>query len=181
MLELGKRLNSNSLTKEDLIEHVTIEKTSFEDIYEIMRIMNECFKIPTLKEAYVYLYEHKTNINNSVKLIDKRTNEIYGILLLGETDMTKVTPLPMSNPILNNIISRFKQINGIAFIIDERLRGCGFDKKMLYHNLEYINKHELVWCGVDPSLKSHNYWKRLGFFEITSVPFAKFYAKFIKH
>lgn len=179
MLELGKRLNNTTESQKELLPYLKITKTTYEDIWEILRILVQCFKIPSKLEAYKYLYEHKVNMLNSVKLIDTRTNEVYGLLLLGEAKVSKMLPLTHQNPLLHKILNEFKQLNGIAFIIDERLRGCLFDKKMLYHNIDYIKNFNIVWCGVDTNLNTHKYWKRLGFFEIIDLPFAKFYAKFV--
>lgn len=179
MLQINNRLNNTTLSRDELLPRIEIQKTTYEDLWEILRIMNECFKIPSDFDAYVYLYNHKINMLNSVKLVDKETHEIYGLLLLGECSMASETPIRWHNPLLTSILPSLKQLNGIAFILDERLRGCYLDKKMLYYNMEYIKKFDIAWCGVEPSLKTHNYWKRLGFIEVFEDPIAKFYAKFI--
>lgn len=69
------------------------------------------------------------------------------------------------------------QINGHSFVIDERLRGTKLDKKMLLYNFDYINQFDLIWLGVEKTLKTDNYWKRLGFEEILEIDEAKFYIK----
>ena len=50
---------------------------------------------------------------------------------------------------------------------------------MLLYNKEYIDQFDMVWCGVDKSLKSHNYWKRLGFEEVLNIYDAIFYVKYL--
>lgn len=35
----------------------------------------------------------------------------------------------------------------------------------------------MVWIGVEKDLKTHNYWKRLGFEEILSIDEANFYVR----
>lgn len=48
---------------------------------------------------------------------------------------------------------------------------------MLLYNIDYINQFDLIWLGVEKSLKTDNYWKRLGFEEILDIEEAKFYIK----
>ena len=180
MLVIEKRVNNTNFTTQELNDKLKIEKTNFSDIMGILKIMTDCFKIPTTIDAYNYLYLHKLNILNSVKLVDKDTNEIYGVLLLGEVPMADVTPIMFICPTLNCVLNKLKQLNGIAFIIDERLRGQGWDKKMLYSNISYINQFDIVWCGVDATLKTHHYWERLGFDNLFNDSRVNFYAKVVK-
>ena len=77
---------------------------------------------------------------------------------------------------LTQYFEDFKQVNGHSFIIDERLRGTNLDKKMLLFNLEFLaTNYDFIWCGVEIDLKSHNYWQRLGFVEVFTIPEATFY------
>ena len=179
MLALTQRLNSTKYTREDLLKNVQIKKLNVSDLYYILKILVDCFKIPSMQSACDYILRHKVNLFNSLKLVDKRDNQIYGLLLLGEVCISDVSPLTIYNPMLSVILSNLKQLNGVAFIIDERLRGCGLDKKMLYYNMDYINQFDMVWCGVDENLKTHNYWKRNGFFEILNDRMVKFYFRLI--
>ena len=75
-------------------------------------------------------------------------------------------------------LTQFKQVNGFAFIIDERLRGTDVHKDMVMYNMSYLEGFDFVWCGVEKNLKSHNYWLRLGFEEIARNCDASFYIKF---
>lgn len=179
MLKIKNRLNESKVSREELIKNCKICKTTANDLQEIVRIMSECFKIPSYYEAAYYLRNIGLDYRNSVKLVDKRTNMIYGLLLFGTNTIQKGTPIHFENPLLNNALSSLKQVNGIAFILDERLRGMHFDMKMLYYNIDYLKQYDVVWCGVDSSLKSHNYWKRLGFSEFLTTPNVQFYLKFI--
>ena len=179
MLQLSKRLNKSEVSREELLKNYKICKTSPKDFVAIVTILINCFKIPTVEETLYYIIQHNLDFKNSVKLIDKRTNEIYGLLLFGKCNMFSTARISI-NPIFDKVVGQLSHVNGIGFIIDERLRGCGMDIKMLYHNVGYLNQFDLIWCGVDKSLKSHNYWKRLGFSEApVNVPFARFYMKLL--
>lgn len=116
-------------------------------------------------------------MDNSVKLIDKRDNKIYGLLILSEYNISNGSPLRVFNYDLCQYFYNIKQINGHSFVIDERLRGTKLDKKMLLYNIDYINQFDLIWLGVEKSLKTDNYWKHLGFEEILDIEEAKFYIK----
>jgi hypothetical protein len=73
-------------------------------------------------------------------------------------------------------LSQFVQVNGHSFIIDERLRGTGLDRKMLFYNIKFLMKnYDFIWAGVEIGLKSHRYWERLGFIEVFRIPEAVFY------
>ena len=49
---------------------------------------------------------------------------------------------------------------------------------MLKFQKEFLDEYELIWCAVEKDLKSHGYWKRLGFKELFKIPEASFYAIF---
>jgi hypothetical protein len=77
---------------------------------------------------------------------------------------------------ISEYLSDFKQVNGHSFIIDERLRNSGIDKKMLHFNTEFLaENYDLIWIGVEIDLRSHKYWERLGFTEVFRIPEAVFY------
>jgi GNAT superfamily N-acetyltransferase len=77
---------------------------------------------------------------------------------------------------LGEYLGGFKQINGHSFIIDERLRGCGLDKKMLDFNVDYLkDNYDIIWIAVERDLLTHNYWQRLGFVEVFRISEAVFY------
>ena len=108
--------------------------------------------------------------------MDSETKEIYGLLIFCEYPITVGSPIYKYNYELGKHLNQFNQINGHSFIIDERLRGCGFDSKMLLYNMDYIKaNYDFIWCGVEASLGTDNYWKRKGFFKLFEIPEASFY------
>lgn len=172
------KLCDNNLTREELLPYMRIQLTSFGDAPHILKIlMKSGFNIQNEQEVLYQLLYSNADLNNSVKLIDTRTNEIYGLLIFSNYTLRQGSPLPIISPKLTEILDNFTQLNGFAFVIDERLRGTSLDKKMLTFNKEYIDKYDFIWCAVEEELKSHNYWKKLGFTEILSIPQAKFYIK----
>jgi hypothetical protein len=77
---------------------------------------------------------------------------------------------------ISQSLEGYKQINGHSFVIDERLRNCGLDKKMLYFNTDFLIKnYDFIWIGVEESLRSKSYWERLGFTKVFEIPEATFY------
>lgn len=48
---------------------------------------------------------------------------------------------------------------------------------MLFFAKNYIDTFDFVWCAVEKDLKSHDYWKKLGFKELFSIPEASFYIR----
>lgn len=175
-IDLCNKLIDNDLTKEELLDRVVIAKTTFEDVFDICDTLAKSFGLSSNLEAFIQLSQSKARLDESVKLIDKETNEIYGVLIFCEYPISIGSPIQMISKELNEYFSQYKQINGHSFIIDERLRGCGFDKKMLYYNLEFLSKNfDLIWCGVENGLKTHLYWQRLGFVEVFRIPEAVFY------
>ena len=108
--------------------------------------------------------------------MDKYTNEIYGLLIFTEYPIQVGSPIQMVENEISQSLEGYKQVNGHSFIIDERLRNCGLDKKMLYFNANFlIENYDFIWIGVEESLRSKKYWERLGFIEVFEIPQAKFY------
>ena len=129
-------------------------------------------------EALRQLVYSDARLDYSVKAIDKRTGDIYGFLIFCNFPLHVGSPIMHINPGLGELLSHFSQINGHSFIIDERLRGTGIDKKMLSFQKDFLDEYEMIWCAVEKDLKSHRYWKRLGFRELFKIPQASFYAIF---
>lgn len=178
MVELGKRIQEDNLSKEELIDRCEFANLEEKDVLQLLEILVSCFKIPNIEMAIKYLADIGVIIKESVKFYDPDTGKIYGLLVFGRQDINNgIYRFMERQNVLSNMVSNCKQLQGAAFIIDERLRGLGLDKAMLYYNLPFIEKHELVWCGVDKNLKTHNYWKRLGFTEFHSDEVARFYIK----
>lgn len=176
MIKLHNRVSDSNISREELLENIEITTTAHQDYNKILEILSNCFDLSPNEVAAQFLFS-QVDLNNSVKVIDKRNGEIYGLLMLCNYNITVGTPILHINPILGKLLQPFKQINGHSFVLDERLRGLGIDKKMLEHNKDFINQHKFIWCAVENSLKSHNYWKKLGFVEALENNEAKFYIK----
>ena len=176
MIDLCNKLINNDLTREDLLERVEIRKTSIEDIEDICKTLTKAFDLKSYLEALFQLENSKAVLSESIKLVDKYTNEIYGLLIFTEYPIQVGSPIQMVENEISQSLEGYKQVNGHSFIIDERLRNCGLDKKMLYFNANFlIENYDFIWIGVEESLRSKKYWERLGFIEVFEIPQAKFY------
>lgn len=170
--------HNDNKTKNELLENVVIEKTNYKDVFEIIRILKQTFNIENDKKVIEQLLMSHANLKESVKLIDKRDNKIYGILIFSHFNIEKGTPLIIHNKRKCDFYKKFKQINGHSFVIDNRLRNTNIDKKMIKFNEEFIKQFEVIWCGIDNKLNSKNYWKKLGFKEFFNDDFASFMIKY---
>ena len=177
MIQVYDKLQENNKTKDELLSKVIITKTNNKDIFDIIPILYKCFSIESEEETVRQLLYSNADLENSVKLVDKETNEIYGILIFSRFPMEIGSPIMSNNYELGNFLKKYSQINGYAFIIDERLRGTSLDKRMLLFNNVFLSNYDFIWCAVEKSLKSHNYWKKLGFIEILEDCNAYFYVK----
>ena len=176
MIDLCNKLIDNNLTRNELLEKVEIKKTSKDDLSAICSILAKAFGLTCDGEALVQLKQSNAILDESIKLVDKENGDIYGLLIFCEYPIKIGTPIMFENPNFGRYFDKFKQVNGHSFIIDERLRGTSLDKKMLFHNIDFLSEnYDLIWIGVDESLKSHEYWKRLGFTEAFTIPQASFY------
>lgn len=175
MINVGKKIVNNDLQPNDVVTSVTVEKTCENDIEKIIETLAKGFEL-TREEVFRQFVNSKILINESVKLVDKNTNDIYGLLTLCEYPIMFGSPIMEVERGIGEYLSQYKQVNGHSFVIDKRLRGSGFDKEMLYKNLSYLtDNYDFIWIGVEKDLKSHNYWKKLGFVEIFSIDEATFY------
>ena len=176
MIDLCNKLVDNNLTKSDLLEKVEITKTSKEDLDQICKTLAKSFNLSSDAEALQQLTQSNVLLDESIKLVDKETNEIYGLLIFCECPINIGSPISFFESGLTEYLNEFIQVNGHSFIIDERLRGTNLDKKMLFHNLKFLSdNYDLIWIGVEKDLKTHEYWKRLGFIEVFRIPEAVFY------
>lgn len=176
MIDLRNRLVDNNLTKEELLQNIEVASTSYEDAPKLTELLAKCFDLPNQEAALRQLLYSNAQLDNSVKIIDKRNGDIYGFLIFSIFPIHIGSPILHTNAKLGGFLIQFNQINGHSFIIDERLRGTGIDKKMLYFQKKYLEQFELVWIAVERDLKTHSYWKRLGFKELFSIPEATFYG-----
>lgn len=175
-IDLCNKLIDNDLTREELLERVEIRKTSLEDLGDICTTLAKAFDLVSPLEALYQITNSHALLNESVKLVDKETNDIYGLLIFMEWPIQKGSPIEVVEHNLSQYLDGYKQVNGHSFIIDERLRNCGLDKKMLHFNVDFlIENYDLIWIGIEESLRSKAYWKRLGFVEVFTIPEASFY------
>ena len=176
MIDLCNRLVDNDLTKEELLPNMEIVGTSYDDAPILTELLAKCFNLPSQETALRQLLYSNAQLDNSVKVIDKRNGYIYGFLIFSMFPLHVGSPILHFNSRLGGFLIQFSQINGHSFILDERLRGTGIDKKMLFYQKEFLEKFELIWIAVEKDLKTHGYWKRLGFKELFSIPEATFYG-----
>ena len=175
MIDLCNKLIDNELTREELLNRVEIRKTSEDDLMQICETLAKAFNLNSYLEALWQLENSKVQLGESVKLVDKETNEIYGLLIFCEYPIALGSPIRLFADDLSEYLNEFKQINGHSFIIDERLRNSGLDKKMLHFNIDFLaENYDFIWCGVEKSLKSLLYWHRLGFIDIFIIEEATF-------
>lgn len=174
-------LGFENISKEELIDNVKICNTDEDDFFDITYILWKSMGLPSRNVAEFQLRSSKININNSIKLIDSRDKVIYGLLVLCDFPIQVGTPIQSQDSLAAYALNDIKQINGFLFVIDQRLRGCGFDKKMIEFAMDFIKNYDICWIAVDNDLKSHNYWKRFGFTEILNIDEAKFYVKFLNN
>lgn len=181
MLKLEGKVVDNNLTREELLENIVICHTTEDDIIDIAEILSHNMGLNSRDIAAYQLYSSNYNIEQSVKLIDKRNGIIYGVLILSNYSLYKGSPIVHKSPLMAYALKNSTQINGFLFVIDERLRGCGFDKKMIKYVEEYIELFDICWVAVEKSLNTHSYWKRLGFIPLFEVGDGKFYVKILNN
>lgn len=178
MIDLCNKLVDNDYTREELLPNIDIVSTSYDDAQALTELLAKCFDLPSQETAIQQLICSDAQLDNSVKAIDRRTGEIYGFLIFSKFPLHVGSPILHTNVKLGGFLIQFSQINGHSFILDERLRGSGIDKKMVYFQKEYLENFELTWIAVERDLKTHEYWKRLGFKELFKIPEATFYGIF---
>ena len=178
MIDLCNRLVDNDLEREEILKNIVVTGTTYEDAPILTELLAKCFGLYDQEFALRQLLFSNAQLDNSVKAIDKRNGDIYGFLILSKFPIHIGSPIMHLNAKLAGFLIQFSQINGHSFIIDERLRGTGIDKKMLRYQKEFLDGFEMIWCAVEESLGTDNYWKRLGFKEIFRIPEATFFAHF---
>jgi hypothetical protein len=176
MIDLCNKLVDNDLTKKDLLEKVEIQKTKKDDLEQICNTLAKAFDLSSDAEALQQLTQSNALLDESIKLVDKENGDIYGLLMFCENPIKVGSPISFLESGLTEYLDAYTQVNGHSFIIDERLRGTHLDKKMLWHNIKFLSEnYDLIWIGVERDLKTHEYWKRLGFVKVFEIPEAIFY------
>ena len=92
MFNFNYKLVDDGKTTENLMDNIEIRSTSYKDALFIVETMQKCFDIPTDLQSLEQLLYTKALLNNSVKLVDKRDNMIYGFLLLCDYPIERGTP-----------------------------------------------------------------------------------------
>lgn len=175
-INLCNRLVDNNLTRDELLERVEIRKTNPDDLGIICDTLSKAFDMYSSEEAFFQLLQSRARLNESVKLVDRETGDIYGLLIFCENPIRFGSPIVEYEEGIADYLDNFSQVNGHSFVIDERLRGTGLDKKMLMFNLKYLaDNYDLIWIAVEINLRTHAYWQRLGFVEVFRIPEAVFY------
>lgn len=176
MIDLCNKLVDNYLTKDELLERVEIRKTTPDDLGDICDTLSKAFDMYSSDEAFFQLMQSRARLDESVKLVDKYTGEIYGLLMFCENPIKFGSPIVEYEKGICDFLDGYNQVNGHSFVIDERLRGTGLDKKMLFYNIEFLARtYDLIWIAVEIDLRTHAYWQRLGFVELFRIPEAVFY------
>lgn len=178
-MNLINKLQENSITKEELLENIEIKNTCPDDIFEMMRILTLNMGVNDIVMSTHQIVDTNVQLNDSVKVVDKRDGKIYGVLLLSKFPIHKGSPYMMFDRKACEILKEYNQLNGFLFIIDERLRGTNVDRDMIRFAMPYIEKYDFIWVAVEKTLKSHNYWKHMGMFELLEIEDAIFYGKII--
>lgn len=181
MVNLNGILGCEDISIDELKDNLQICNTDSDDFFDMSDILYKNMKLYSRNEAEFQLMSSAVDTANSVKLIDKRDKVIYGLLLLGYYPIQWGTPIQKQDKMAAFALSNIKQVNGFLFIIDKRLRGMKYDKQMIEYAKPFISQFDICWVAVDNDLKSHNYWKRLGFKEILKINEAKFYVKFLNN
>lgn len=171
-------LQNDDKTREELLENLSIEKTTDDDALEILRIFKENLHVFTYRFAMEQLLNTNTLFEQSVKAIDKRDGKIYGLLLLGRYHISYDTPiLNGKESLLREYLKQKSLVHGFAFVLDDRLKGTRTDRNMLMHNMPFIESHDMIWLGVENGLNTERYWQYLGFIEISKKEGGSFYVR----
>ena len=169
------------MTSEELLNKVEVSFMSYCDVYQLAELMTKCFGVSTECFAVEQLIMSRALINNSVKVFNPETDEIYGFLILSRFNLDDGSPIKQIESSLCEFLSQFSQIHGFAFVLDKRLRNQGIDKQMIEMVKPFIESFDFVWLAVDSDLRSDAYWRRMGFRVLFSLPDATFYGRFNKN
>lgn len=177
MLVIEDIVCDNNLTQKEILERCIVDYTDEYDALDVAKILHNNFKIPSYDEALKYMTNINADLENSVKFFDPETGEVYGLLLVADNDIKN--GIPHIDPIISGLFRSLKQKEGVAFILDKRIRGMGIDRCMMqtYKDSDDYQEQDLMWCGVQHELKSHNYWLKNGFINFYSDFMAEFYFK----
>ena len=170
------RTVDNDLSGDKILGRIEIGKTDERDLMAIGRVVAKAFQLPSENHAVIEMMNANVLLEESVKLYDRTTGDIYGVLIFCEDNISYSTGLEFHDENLSRYLEGFKQVNGYAFVIDSRLRNHGLDNKMLKYNLSYfVKNYDFIWCGVEHGLNTDRYWERKGFSKVFEGGDASFY------
>lgn len=181
------KLQYDDKNKAELIENAEIKNTEPSDFGEIVRILSHTFEYDgygmpphqILNLMEMELRSSRVDLENSVKLVDKRDGKIYGLLVFSHYNLATGSPLltRKSTAMIAEYLMGYSQINGFAFLIDKRLRGVGLDRKMIVFAEPFLKQFDFVWCATEYESKSNAYWQRYGFVQIWEDEDSCFYIR----
>lgn len=158
--------HKDNKTRESLINSLQIDCVSESDLPFIQDTIADIFCVPSKQIVKRQISSLNIDLDSSVKAFDPIDGQIYGFLLVGAKKIDDDLPFVKSDDICDIICEIMpNQLNGFVFALDKRIRGCGIDKKMLKCVHDKLPHTDIIWCGVNNNLSSHNYWKRMGFLE----------------
>lgn len=169
-------------TSQEIIDNIKFDSITENDLCTISSIIHKTFHTPTVKDAYKQLLYSNINFEQSIKAIDTRDGKIYGVLIFSHQSIYDALPR-LKNDLFWEIFSHFnlKQAQGVVFAVDPRLYGTSIHKLLRTEQETYLKQQDIIWCGVNNDLKSHDYWKRLGFIPIFKDLFVTFYIKIMNN
>lgn len=179
-------LHDDEKTTAELKEYIAVEKITPKDYEEVINIVAKTFQTNDGEYKHQFyniaeeqLKQSKADFNESIKLVDTRDNQIYGVLILSHFPIHIGSPIMAyeNTRMIGEYLVNFSQINGFAFVIDKRLRGYGFDKKMIQAAMPFIEKFDFIWVATAADYKTNSYYQRLGGFEVFKNDEAIFYIK----
>ena len=97
MIDLCNKLVDNDLSKNDLLERIEIQKTCQGDIEAICNTLAKAFDMYSAEEAFQQLIMSRARLDESIKLVDKYTGDIYGLLMFCEYPIVVGSPLKHIN------------------------------------------------------------------------------------
>lgn len=176
MIKLDDILVKNNLTREEILSKCEVSNTNIGDAWKMCETVSSSFGLEDGNEAAMQFMHSNVLFDKSVKFYDKESGDIYGLLTLSEFNIAEGSPIMMIDRELGLFLSRYKQLNGHSFILDKRVRNSGVDKKMLMYDFNFLKEnYDFIWCGVENTLKSHNYWRRFGFVDVLTIEDSTFY------
>ena len=162
-----------------LIDNIAYSLTNKNDFNEIAKLMKNNLPIESLDDAKFQLKDANILFNKSIKCYDVNNKKIYGVLIYCNFNIDRGSPICSISPNIYDLLSNYKGINGFAFVVDKQLRGTNIHKNLINESIKFIKPYyDFIWCGVEQNLKSHNYWKRMGFYKLFSIKEASFYIYF---